>query len=253
MYSWLGFSTFCICASGLYLYIKIDDVSWSVHLSSNHPFTCPSITSFTLLKKKKMWSQESTSSFIRSIWRRTMTTCPSQRTKIFWFRWPDWLAPCYPPVSKRGFLGISALSSDSYLISPWVTRDLTSHSQVRQHHQIHDWMNGYARYIVLFERLLSMMQRGGWDRLESRSCPVYFPCKCVYNHLRWCLANLQNMTWSLVRIRVFRLSADVQDSDFKSATHLPFLVSTVTDLRETARSPVSVEAGECGATHCPDV
>lgn len=63
----------------------------------------------------------------------------------------------------------------------------------------------------------------------------------------------QNTTWSRVRIPAYRLSAEGRDSDSKSVTHWPSLVSMATDLREAARSHAWEEAGECGATYCPDV
>lgn len=61
------------------------------------------------------------------------------------------------------------------------------------------------------------------------------------------------MIWSHVRILGCRRSAGEWDSDFELATHWPSLVFTATDLRETARSLVSEEAGESGATYYHDV
>lgn len=52
---------------------------------------------------------------------------------------------------------------------------------------------------------------------------------------------------------MYQHSAGGRDSDFESVTHWPFPVSMATDLRETARSLVSVEAGEFGATYYRDV
>lgn len=82
-----------------------------------------------------------------------------------------------------------------------------------------------------------------------RCPPSFFAAPSNFLHTS---VSEQNTTWSLARIPVYRLSAEGQDSDSESVTHWPSLVSMATDLREAARSHAWEEAGECGATYCPD-
>lgn len=103
------------------LYLTVNYLYFITYICPSQP-TVP--ISFHLFIQESIWSS------ILSIWRRTMTICPSLKTATFRFQSLGWRVQCCPLLLKLDSMGTSALSFDLYQIFPWATKDSTSLSQV---------------------------------------------------------------------------------------------------------------------------